>query len=261
MSVFCPLFSGSSGNCEYIGYNGQGILIDAGVSAKRLTAALESNSIDIKGILGIFVTHEHSDHISGLRVFASKYKIPVFCSEGTFNALSTDEKLISSVDIKTFASVLNFGGFSVERFATSHDCVGSSGYKVTCPDGKIASVCTDLGCITEDVKAALLGSNLVMLESNHDPSMLRNGPYPFSLKQRIASDCGHLSNSCCADFLPELIESGTTQIVLGHLSKENNRPSIALDCATSFLKLKDYLPDRDYYLHIAPESNGSILVI
>ena len=261
MSIFCSLFSGSSGNCEYIGYNGQGILIDAGVSAKKLTTALELNNIDIKGILGIFVTHEHSDHICGLRVFASKHKIPVFCSEGTYKALAQDEKLILSVNITTFTKQVNISGFLVERFDTSHDCIGSSGYKITCPDGKIASVCTDLGCITEGVKSALIGSNLVMLESNHDPSMLRNGPYPFSLKQRIASDCGHLSNSCCADFLPDLIESGTTQIVLGHLSKENNRPKLAFDCATSFLKLKDYLPNRDYYLHIAPESNGSILVI
>jgi len=261
MSVFCPLFSGSSGNCEYIGFGGKGILIDAGVSAKRLTAALESNNIEPSAILGIFITHEHSDHIAGLRVFASKHKIPVFCSEGTLAALSSDQKLISSVEINAFSDRVTTGGFVIERFATSHDCVGSSGYKVTAPDGRIASVCTDLGCITEDVKSALIGSHLVMLESNHDVSMLRNGPYPFSLKQRIASDCGHLSNSCCADFLPELIESGTTQIVLGHLSKENNRPKIAFDCATSFLKLKDYLPDRDYYLHVAKEADGTMLVI
>ena len=91
--------------------------------------------------------------------------------------------------------------------------------------------------------------------------MLRNGPYPLSLKQRIASDRGHLSNNCCADFLPELIDSGTTRIVLGHLSKENNRPKIAEECAISFLKLKDYLPDRDYYLHIAKETDGTMMVI
>ena len=261
MSVFCPLFSGSSGNCEYIGYDGKGVLIDVGVSAKKLTEALSENDIMPQNILGIFITHEHTDHISGLRVFASKYKLPVFCSQDTYNALAIDQKLMDTVDISTFDKVVSVGGFTVERFATSHDCVGSSGYKVTAPDGRIASVCTDLGCITDEVKSALLGSNLVMLESNHDPSMLRNGPYPLSLKQRIASDCGHLSNSCCADFLPDLIDSGTTQIVLGHLSKENNMPKLAFDCATKFLELKNYLPNRDYYLHVAGEKDGRIMVI
>ncbi len=261
MSVFCPLFSGSSGNCEYIGYNGKGILIDAGVSAKRISEALTAKSIDISGVLAILVTHEHTDHITGLRVFAAKHKIPVYASYRTVAALSADEKLTSSVSLVPFFKNVKIGEFTVERFDTSHDCEGSSGYKVTAPDGRIASVCTDLGCITSSVKDALLGSHLVMLESNHDVSMLRNGPYPLSLKQRIASDHGHLSNNCCADFLPELIDSGTVRIVLGHLSKENNRPKIARDCAISFLKLKDYLPDRDYYLHIAAETDGTMMVI
>ncbi len=261
MSVFCPLFSGSSGNCEYIGHNGKGILIDAGVSAKRISQALAAKGIDISGILAIFVTHEHTDHVSGLRVFAAKHKIPVYASLQTVAALSADEKLADTVSLIPFFDAIKIGDFTVERFDTSHDCEGSSGYKVFTPDGRVASVCTDLGCITPSVKDALLGSHLVMLESNHDVSMLRNGPYPLSLKQRIASDRGHLSNNCCADFLPELIDSGTIRIVLGHLSKENNRPKIAEECAISFLKLKDYLPDRDYYLHIAKETDGTMMVI
>jgi len=261
MVQFISLVSSSSGNSTLFSDGETNILIDCGLSGSALCEKLNQTGVSPSELSGIFVTHEHSDHIAGLRVFASKHKIPVFCSEGTLAALSSDQKLISSVEINAFSDRVTTGGFVIERFATSHDCVGSSGYKVTAPDGRIASVCTDLGCITEDVKSALIGSHLVMLESNHDVSMLRNGPYPFSLKQRIASDCGHLSNSCCADFLPELIESGTTQIVLGHLSKENNRPKIAFDCATSFLKLKDYLPDRDYYLHVAKEADGTMLVI
>ena len=261
MAVFCSLFSGSSGNCEYIGYNGEGILIDAGVSAKRINNALNENDIDPGSILAIFVTHEHIDHISGLRVFAAKHQIPVFASEKTICALQKDEKICNSLTLFSFENTISIGSFTVERFDTSHDCEGSSGYKVTTPDNKTAAVCTDLGYISEQIVQKLCGCSLVMLESNHDVSMLRNGNYPISLKQRIASDKGHLSNPSCADILPELVSSGTAQIVLGHLSKENNRPQLAYDCAVSFLALKGYHVDLDYYLQVAPDEGGRMMII
>ncbi len=261
MAVFCSLFSGSSGNCEYIGYNGNGILIDAGVSAKRIILALEDNQIDPGNILGIFVTHEHTDHIKGLRVFAKKYSIPVFCSHGTMMALQTDDKTLNELTITPFQNKVIIDGFIIERFDTSHDCEGSSGYRITTPDNRVAAICTDLGYISDSVKNSLCGCSLVMIESNHDASMLRNGPYPYSLKQRIASDKGHLSNTCCADILPELVSCGTTKIILGHLSKENNLPKTAYDCAVSFLALKGYQPDVDYYLQVASPEGGRMIVI
>lgn len=261
MSIFCPLFSGSSGNSEYIGYGESGVLIDAGVSAKRLTDAMCSNSFDPHALLGIFITHEHSDHISGLRVFAKKYGVPVFCSEPTMNALLKDDKLAAEVSIIPFSSKVELGGFTVERFPTSHDCEGSSGYVVHTPDNKRIAVCTDLGYVSDDVSNAIDGCNLVMLESNHDVSMLRNGSYPYVLKQRIASDKGHLSNACCATELVKLIQSGTTRFVLGHLSKENNRPSLALDSAISFLKLSGYEYNKDYTIEVASPCDGKTVIV
>ncbi len=261
MALFCPLFSGSSGNCEYIGCGDNGILIDVGVSAKRLTAALESNGISPHNIKAIFITHEHTDHVCGLRVFASRYHIPVFCSSATKFALESDEKVKLSVDINGFDREIEINGFRITRFATSHDCNGSSGFCVSTPDGKKIAVCTDLGYLSDEVKSNLIGCNAVMLESNHDPSMLRNGPYPLSLKSRISSDHGHLSNNCCAEFLPELIKSGTTRIILGHLSKENNRPKIARDTAIKNLELYGFTAEVDYTICVATPDDGKPIIV
>ncbi len=260
MAILCPLFSGSSGNCEYIGYGDSGILIDAGISAKRLTAALEDNNIYPESIKAILITHEHSDHICGLRVFASKHHIPVFCSKKTKSALENDEKT-KSLGIIGFDCELNIDGYKITRFNTSHDCEGSSGFRIKTPDGKLIAISTDLGFISDEVKINLIGCDAVLLESNHDPSMLRNGPYPVSLKARIASDFGHLSNNCCAEFLPELIKSGTTRIILGHLSKENNRPQLAYQSAVNCLNLYGFTVDVDYSLYVASPDGGKPIVV
>lgn len=261
MAIFHPLFSGSSGNCEYIGYGDSGILIDIGISAKRLTAALELNKIPTSNIKAIFITHEHSDHICGLRVFAAKHGIPVFCSSQTKAALELDEKIKSSLYINEFESSAQIGGFKISRFNTSHDCAGSSGYRIITADNKSIAVCTDLGYLSDEVKLGIMGCDAVMLEANHDLSMLRNGNYPLSLKNRIASDFGHLSNNCCAEFLPELIKSGTTRIILGHLSKENNRPRLAYDTAVECLKIYGYTADVDYSICVATPDNGKPIIV
>lgn len=257
MGKIFTVASGSSGNCTYIGYGKNGILIDAGVSAKAITQALSEQDIDINGIMGIFITHEHTDHISGLKVFANKHNLPVFASSDTLNRLV--EMGIAGDNGIVVKTVTTAGDFSVTRFATSHDCEGSSGYIVELPDGQKCAVCTDLGIVTDDIREQLSGCNAVLLESNHDVTLLQKGTYPEVLKRRILSDCGHLSNNACAIELPKLVDSGTTRIILGHLSRENNRPQIARSAAVAALMDKKMVENSDYKLFVAPPKMGEVV--
>ncbi len=261
LAKLVPLFSGSQGNSYYLACGGKGILIDAGRSAKQLTQALSDNNIDIKSIQGIFVTHEHIDHVKGVRVFANKYQIGVYSSKGTYEAMQS----ANYIDDRTSCHVLGSGGVDldtmhVDIFRTSHDCAESVGFKVTLNDTKFA-LATDLGYISEDVVNALLGCDTVVIESNHDVRMLQTGPYPYPLKRRILSDCGHLSNETCADFLPELVKSGTTRFILAHLSRENNMPQIAYAESVNNLLANHMEINSDYTLMVAPvETDGSSVV-
>lgn len=257
MSKFYPIASGSTGNCTYIGHGKSGLLIDAGISAKAICEGLSKAAIDPCDLLGIFITHEHIDHIQGLKVFSSKYNIPVFASEKTKEALNC---LIPELKITAFEESIELENFKITRFSTSHDCEGSSGYAITLPDGRKCSVCTDLGYVSDEVHSALVGSDAVLLESNYDLFMLQNGSYPEHLKRRILSDKGHLSNNNCAAEVAKLIKSGTTRIILGHLSRENNRPEIASGCTAARLLDDKLLENEDYLLYIAPPKNGKVII-
>lgn len=261
MAIISPLYSGSSGNATYIGYGDSGILIDVGVSAKKLKCALEAAEIKIDSVKAIFITHEHIDHIKGLRVFCKSTHIPVFCSEQTKLAIINHAAIESEQDITAFASEVEISGFKVKRFNTSHDCVGSSGYIVTTPDGKTIGVCTDLGYVSDDIRKSLIGCDLAMIESNHDITMLKNGPYPHELKVRILSDKGHLSNSACAEFITELAKSGTTKFILSHISKDNNSPQAAADSVILNMSLCGYELNVDYTLDVASPSSNKITVV
>ena len=251
MARFCPLFSSSSGNSIYIGSGGKGILVDVGVSAKQECIALDEFGIDLNSIQGIFVTHEHSDHIKGVRVFASKYNIPVYASRGTLAAMEETGHLNGSFEVYPIDDYIELDSMRITRFDTSHDCRESTGFTVTTGDGCKLAVCTDLGVVTQGVKDALFGSDLVLLESNHDVRMLQNGAYPYPLKRRILSDVGHLSNDSCAMFLKELIKNGTSRFFLGHLSKENNFPDLAFQTAFSAFDSVGAVINRDYILNVA----------
>ena len=259
MARFCSLFSSSSGNCTYIGCSGGGILIDDGISAKRTEAALSSIGVDPASISAIFVTHEHTDHIGGVRVFASRYGTRVFATNGTLGALNRagvlNEKFTASVIPD---GGVQAGGMLVKPFATLHDASESCGYTVTAPDGKKLAVCTDLGRVTGTVMNAIAGSDLVLLESNHDVNMLRIGPYPYNLKRRIMSEKGHLSNDDCAETAVKLLESGTTRFLLGHLSKENNYPPLAIETTRAAMKMAGAEENSDYLLSLAGEGSGLI---
>lgn len=262
MARFCTLYSGSTGNCTYIGSGERGIIVDAGASAKGIISMLEAKGISYESIAAIFITHEHSDHIKGLGALLKKINVPVAASSDTLSAVAEHCKLPAGTVFTQMEDKVNdFSGFQVCRFATSHDCEGSGGYTVITPDGKKISVCTDLGIVTDSVRRALLGSDLVLIESNHDLKMLKNGPYPPQLKLRIMSDSGHLSNNACAAELPALLNSGTARFVLGHLSMHNNLPSLAAAAARGALADLGAAENQDYILKVAPPQNGEMIYL
>ncbi len=261
MAKVCPLFSGSSGNSTYVGAGSAGVLVDAGVSARRLTEALCALSVEPAAIAAIFLTHEHKDHIAGLRVFAARHHTPVFGSEGTLRALLASGDLNGVEAYVLDVEELAVGDFCVRRFATSHDAAQSWGYRITLPDGRAVSVCTDLGFVSAEVRAALCGSTAVVLESNHDPEMLSAGPYPAYLKERIFGRTGHLSNPDAAAELPGLVRAGATRFILAHLSEENNRPALARGCALQSLAAAGMREGRDYLLTVAPRQGGQPVLL
>lgn len=211
--------------------------------------------IDPLSVQGILITHEHSDHISGLRVFASKYHIPVFASKGTLGALESMGILSDKYPAYTIEDTLELAGMHVNAFRTPHDCAESFGYRIEAEDGHTVTVATDIGHITPEVEENLHGTDLAVIESNHDIGMLRTGPYPYSLKRRILSDFGHLSNTACADLLPELFEDGTKHFLLAHLSRENNTPDIARQTAVCGMQMAGVENAEDYILQVAPIEN------
>lgn len=261
MAKIVPLFSSSKGNSYYIKGNDEAILVDAGKNCKQIELSLLQNEIDTKTIKGIFVTHEHTDHCSALKVFAKRYDLPIYASKGTLEALVNGGKVDKNAKLIEITDEVILGDTLIKRVATSHDAIESCGYHITTADGRKCSVVTDTGFLTSDALNALKNSNAVVIESNHDVDMLKRGPYPYILKQRVLSMTGHLSNVDCAKVLPQLIESGVTHVVLSHLSQENNTPRIALDTSVSTLSIFGAVRDSDYTIMTAPiETNGKSVI-
>ncbi len=262
MSKICPLFSGSTGNSTYISTKEGSILVDAGASFKGLKEALARVDAKIEDLSAIAVTHEHSDHIKGLKTLLKNTKTKLIASTKTIEALAKADLIPSCVEVIAAENrEISVGGIIVNRFATNHDCEGSSGFSFLLPDGKKASVCTDLGIVTDEVRLALSGSDLVLLESNHDIEMLKRGPYPPLLKVRIMGDSGHISNNACAAELPHFLRSGTTRFVLGHLSQNNNTPLLARSAAEAALMDIGAENGKDYILKVATPFENEVMVI
>lgn len=219
---------------------------------------MEVNGLSLDAIKAVFITHEHSDHTKGLSVLTKKIKAPVFAQELTLEYLLGDGMI--NGDYGEMKDGEEICGMRIQCFNTPHDTRESCGYKIIFPDGKSAAVCTDLGHVPANVEAALLGTDCVLLEANYDVEMLRNGPYPYYLKTRIFGKTGHLSNTDSGAFAARLIKSGTTRLILGHLSQENNTPGIAEKTVASCLV--GFARNSDYTLSVAPvETSGGFIAI
>jgi phosphoribosyl 1,2-cyclic phosphodiesterase len=232
------LYSGSGGNAIHVRVRDTAILIDAGKSARALCRALCEIGEDIADVRAIFVTHEHSDHVSALEVLSKKYDFPIHIMEKSatrFDRLPPSllhEHLVRHVGM--FCETV--GALTVSSFRTPHDSQMSVGYRIAFSDEDgehLLGIATDIGYVSDSVRDGLCGCEAVVLESNHDVEMLMDGPYPYDLKLRIRSNRGHLSNADSASLAAYLAEHGTRAFLLAHLSEENNDPVLALDEATS----------------------------
>ena len=228
MLNFCSLYSGSSGNCSFIETEHSKVLVDAGNSAIKIENALKVNGINISDIDAILVTHEHSDHIKSAGTLSSKYGIPVYANNETWDAMPEQEKKINPDCKFLFSSNSDFEikDLKIHSFKIPHDASNPCGFNFF-HDGKKISIATDIGHITDDIIDNLSKSNFSLLEANYDPNILKYSKYPYSLKQRIAGPNGHLSNSESGNLISILIKSGLSHAMLGHLSKENNFPELA----------------------------------
>ena len=249
---FSPLFSGSSGNATYVGCDDAHILVDAGMSGARVSGELMQVGVDPRCLKAILVTHEHSDHIRGIGILSRKYDLPVFATEGTWEGMYDKIGAIADKNRVIFDPEQDFfiGSINVTPFSTPHDANQPVGFAFEV-DGARMAVATDLGCIREGWLSAIAGADAVILESNYDQDMLRAGPYPYDLKKRIMSQHGHLSNDDAGMVAVELARRGTRQIVLGHLSKENNFPELAMRSCELTLKMNGIEPHEDVMLYVA----------
>lgn len=228
MVKFATLFSGSSGNCIFTGDENTRILIDAGCSAKKIKEGLHAIGEKIENISAILITHEHTDHISGLGVLLKQYRIPVYISRLTLQSLVHIQNLSECANVFLPEQSFNVGSAQINPFALSHDAAEPSGFHIVFNHEGSVAVATDTGVLTDGVLEGISGADLVCIESNYDENMLKMGNYPYFLKRRILSQRGHLSNDDCAELAVRAVKGGARQIVLSHLSRENNFPELAL---------------------------------
>lgn len=248
---FCPLYSGSSGNALLIAVDGAAILVDAGLPGRVVADALAEAGVAPEQLSGLLITHEHSDHVKGVGVLARRYGLPVYANAGTWRGMLPLIGEIPSAQVRMFETERDFylGGVNVLPFKTPHDANESVGFVFRCGGSKL-SILTDAGHVSERMLDAVAGSSLILIESNHDVDMLKAGRYPYPLKKRILGDFGHLSNDACGAALTALYGRGVRRAVLGHLSRENNFESLALETVRGALRASD-IPDEAFALSVA----------
>ena len=228
MFNFCSLYSGSSGNSLFVESENTKLLVDAGVSSKKIETALTNLEIDPSSINGILITHEHSDHVQGLGTFAKKFNLPVYVNQKTLDAMPNQKDKISEKNIKIIKNEEKFeiGDLKIKPFSIPHDAANPCGFNII-HDNKKISIATDIGHMTNGIIKNLEDSIFIMLESNYDPEVLKFSKYPYILKNRIAGPTGHLPNEMAGKTIAHLLNSGLQQAILGHLSKESNFPELA----------------------------------
>ncbi len=229
----CAIASGSSGNCVYVGNGDTHLLVDAGISGKRIEQALESIGTGAERLQGILITHEHSDHIQGIGVLARRYGIPIYGTAETLCGMLKGKTSVGKIPEGLLHEVkpgenLRFGELAVHPHSISHDAANPVCYTFEA-EGKKAALVTDLGMYDEHILEAVKGSEILYLESNHDVNMLMVGAYPYYLKQRILGERGHLSNDSAAKLICEVLHPELRHVILAHLSKENNLPELAYE--------------------------------
>ncbi len=250
----CTIASGSTGNSMVISCGETHILIDAGISARRITLALGELGIHADDLSGILVTHHHTDHMAGIGTLTKKRAIPIYATAPTAAVLC--QRLPATLPLHRLVEAgqsFVLGGLEVFPFPTPHDAEGSVGYRV-CGDGATVALATDLGHITQAVLDGVLGADLLVAETNHDVDWVQTSPYPYPIRQRILGDYGHLSNETGAELICRAVRGGTKAVLLAHLSAENNTPIHALRITQEYLRRGDIDPHRDIYLRVAPKN-------
>ena len=239
MFNFCSLYSGSSGNSLFVQTDNTKILVDAGESAKKIETALNSIDVNINDIDAVIVTHEHSDHIKGLSTISKKFDIPIYANKETWDAMPQVAEKTKNQNLFNVNEKFEIGDLKIVPFSIPHDAANPCGFNIFYNNQKI-SIATDIGHIDKKIIKNLEESSFILLESNYDPNILSYSKYPYSLKQRIPGPNGHLSNEAAGKTVSYLLNSGLKNVMLGHLSKENNFPELAYKteidelCASNF---------------------------
>lgn len=249
--IFCPLYSGSSGNSIYVSSNYASILIDAGLTGKSIESALSSIKKDPSKIDGIFITHEHSDHVKGVGVLSRRYNIPIYANKLTWKGMEKSIGKIKEENKRIIdKSSVNIKDMQICSYSIPHDAADPVGYTISCGKNKV-SIATDLGYFSKEVEENVKNSDVILLESNHDVEMVKFGPYPYPLKRRILSDVGHLSNYDCGKAIVSMTKNSCRRIVLGHLSKINNYPELAYETVVSVLREEGIKVNEDVFIGMA----------
>lgn len=258
---FCSISSGSSGNSVYVGSKNTHILIDVGLSGKKVQEGLKEINLTGNDIKAIFITHEHSDHIKGAGILSRKFNLPIYATKGTWNGMEKDLGKIAEGNKKIIDknSDIEIEDLLIRAYEIPHDANEPVGYSVTADNAKI-SVATDIGHITEVIKENIKGSSALLLEANHDENMLKAGSYPYLLKRRILGEFGHLSNETSGELLSQVLDDKLKYVLLGHLSKENNLPELAYLTVANILQEKGVKIGSDLKLGMAPRYNCSNLI-